>query len=48
MVRSDEKKPQPAVDIIDISVHLAVFLYVSSTRACNSVSTLHCLLAHMT
>ncbi len=46
MVRSDEKKPLPAVDMIDISVHLAVFLYVSSTRSYTSLSPMSCLLAY--
>ena len=36
MVRSEEKNPLPAVDMMDISVHLAWSRYVSSTRACAS------------
>ena len=34
MVRSEEKKPLPAVDMIDMRVHLALSLYVSSIRSC--------------
>lgn len=34
IVRSDEKKPLPAVDMMDMRVHLALSLYVSSTRSC--------------
>ncbi len=34
MVRSEEKKPLPAVDMMDISVHRAWSWYVASTRAC--------------
>ena len=47
MVRSEEKKPLPAVDMMDMRVHLALFLYVSSTRSCTPAhSTLKsCLVA---
>ncbi len=34
MVRSEEKKPLPAVDMMDISVHRVWSWYVASTRAC--------------
>ena len=34
MVRSEEKKPLPAVDMMDMRVHLALSLYVSSMRSC--------------
>ena len=34
MVLSEEKKPLPAVDMMDMRVHLALSLYVSSIRSC--------------
>jgi len=34
IVLSDENLPLPAVDIMDMRVHLALSLYVSSTLAC--------------
>lgn len=34
IVRSEEKKPLPAVDMMDMRVHLALSLYVSSIRSC--------------
>lgn len=34
MLRSDENIPDPAVDMMDIFVHLARFLYVLSTFSC--------------
>ncbi len=40
MVRSEEKKPLPAVDMMDISVHRVWSWYVASTRACAPASRL--------
>ena len=34
MVLSEEKNPLPAVDMMDMRVHLALSLYVSSTLSC--------------
>lgn len=34
MVRSEEKKPEPAVDMMDMRVHLAWSRYTASTRSC--------------
>ena len=47
MVLSEEKKPLPAVDMMDMRVHLALSLYVSSTRSCTQAhSTLNaCVIA---
>ena len=47
IVLSDEKKPLPAVDMMDMRVHLALSLYVSSTRSCTGAhSTISPCVAH--
>ena len=47
IVLSDEKKPLPAVDMMDMRVHLALSLYVSSTRSCTGAhSTVSPCVAH--